>query len=321
MGWRFRKSLNLGGGIRLNFNKKSTGISFGTKGARYSVNSNGRKTVSFGIPGTGLYWTESKSGKTKGSKSNNRSSGCLMWVLLWPLMIVFYMFYYLIKGIIILVKKIIEILKSDDDKMKKYVYIGLGIFCVLLAISMMFSFVPTDNSSNQNQGVETQNDNENKTEKKDNDLSEEEKNEDKYVYTTQYGDFIASGINEAIKNDDIIRNDNVSSFQISSSSVSISLYTNKFYSYSIVQSKAREITKKLLEFYSSKEYKKEYLLSPSSISIIIDIRGNSKDIYTGKVENSFMVLSQIHFTTDDFKNVSDNVDDYIKMSDKIYFGE
>ena len=321
MGWRFRKSLNLGGGVRLNFNKKSTGISFGTKGARYSVNSNGRKTVSFGIPGTGLYWTESKSGKTKGSKSNNSSSGCLMWVLLWPFLIVFYMFYYLIKGIIILVKKIIEILKSDDDKMKKYVYIGLGTFCVLLAISMIFSFVPTDNSSIQNQGVETQNDNENNTEKKDNDLSEEEKNEDKYVYTTQYGDFIASGINEAIKNDDIIRNDNVNSFQISSSSVSISLYTNKYYSYSIVQNKAREITKKLLEFYSSKEYKKEYLLSPSSISIIIDIRGNSKDIYTGKVENSFMVLSQIHFTTDDFKNVSDNVDDYIKMSDKIYFGE
>lgn len=108
MSWRFRKSLNLGRGVRLNFNKKSAGISFGTKGARYSINSNGRKTVSFGIPGTGLYWTESKSGKIKGSKSNNKSSSCLMWLLFWPVLIVFYIFYYLIKGIIVLVKKIIE---------------------------------------------------------------------------------------------------------------------------------------------------------------------------------------------------------------------
>lgn len=112
MSLRFRKSINLGGGVRLNFNKKSTGISFGTKGARYSINSNGRKTASVGIPGTGLYWTQSKGGSSKGSKNSN--SGCLMWFLLWPLLIVFYIFYFMIKGIIILVKKIIEILKYNN---------------------------------------------------------------------------------------------------------------------------------------------------------------------------------------------------------------
>ena len=63
MGLRFRKSINLGGGLKLNFNKKSAGLSFGTKGARFSVNSDGRKTTSFGIPGTGLYWTKSGEGK------------------------------------------------------------------------------------------------------------------------------------------------------------------------------------------------------------------------------------------------------------------
>ena len=31
MGLRFRKSINLGGGLKLNFNKKSAGLSFGTK--------------------------------------------------------------------------------------------------------------------------------------------------------------------------------------------------------------------------------------------------------------------------------------------------
>lgn len=63
MSIRFRKSINLGGGLRLNFNKKSAGLSFGGKGARFSVNSDGRKTTSVGIPGTGIYWTKSGDGK------------------------------------------------------------------------------------------------------------------------------------------------------------------------------------------------------------------------------------------------------------------
>lgn len=68
MGFRFRKSINLGNGVRINFNKKSAGISFGTKGARYSINSNGRRTASVGIPGTGLYYT-----KTSGGSSHKKT--------------------------------------------------------------------------------------------------------------------------------------------------------------------------------------------------------------------------------------------------------
>ena len=62
MGFRFRKSINLGGGIKLNLNKKSAGLSFGGKGFRYSMNTKGRKTTSVGIPGTGLYYTKSSCG-------------------------------------------------------------------------------------------------------------------------------------------------------------------------------------------------------------------------------------------------------------------
>ena len=71
MGLRFRKTISLGKGLRLNLNKKSVGLSFGTKGARYSVNSDGRKTFSIGIPGTGLYWTESSNSKKKKAKKEN----------------------------------------------------------------------------------------------------------------------------------------------------------------------------------------------------------------------------------------------------------
>lgn len=55
MSIRFRRSIGLGNGVRLNVNKRSVGLSFGVRGARYSVNTSGRSTRSVGIPGTGLY--------------------------------------------------------------------------------------------------------------------------------------------------------------------------------------------------------------------------------------------------------------------------
>jgi tetratricopeptide (TPR) repeat protein len=57
MSLRFRRSVKLMPGVRLNFNKNSTGLSFGVPGARYTINSKGRRTATFGIPGTGLYDT------------------------------------------------------------------------------------------------------------------------------------------------------------------------------------------------------------------------------------------------------------------------
>ena len=98
MGLRFRKSFNLGGGFRLNLNKKSVGLSVGTKGVRYSVNSDGRKTASVGIPGTGLYWTESKT-------KNSKKSG-FFWILAWIIFFPFFVIYYLFKFIINMLKKL-----------------------------------------------------------------------------------------------------------------------------------------------------------------------------------------------------------------------
>ncbi|MFJ7951304.1 DUF4236 domain-containing protein [Lysinibacillus sp. NPDC096418] len=65
MGLRFRKSLKIAPGERLNIGSKSTGISIGGKGLRYSVNSRGRSTTTVGIPGTGFSYTSSKNYKTK----------------------------------------------------------------------------------------------------------------------------------------------------------------------------------------------------------------------------------------------------------------
>jgi len=71
MGFRFRKSIKLAPGARLNFGEKSVSISFGTKGLRHTISTTGRMTSSIGIPGTGISFTTSNqinvgSLKTKG---------------------------------------------------------------------------------------------------------------------------------------------------------------------------------------------------------------------------------------------------------------
>lgn len=54
MGIRFRRSMKLAPGVRLNLSKSGLGVSVGRRGARFGVGPRGAYT-SFGIPGTGLY--------------------------------------------------------------------------------------------------------------------------------------------------------------------------------------------------------------------------------------------------------------------------
>lgn len=56
MSFRYRKSISLGMGTRLNISKTGIGISGGIPGARTSVHSSGRRTTSVGVPGTGMYF-------------------------------------------------------------------------------------------------------------------------------------------------------------------------------------------------------------------------------------------------------------------------
>lgn len=98
MGFRFRKSIKIAPGLKINFNKKSVGATLGTKGAHYTINSSGRRTSSVGIPGTGISYTESSgptsktTTKQKSTKSNSNESnskgvgkGCLTGTLIFLL--------------------------------------------------------------------------------------------------------------------------------------------------------------------------------------------------------------------------------------------
>ena len=65
MPMRFRRSIKLGKGVRLNVSKSGFGLSAGVRGARYSVHSSGRRTRSVGLPGTGVGFVSTSSGGSK----------------------------------------------------------------------------------------------------------------------------------------------------------------------------------------------------------------------------------------------------------------
>lgn len=73
--FRFRKSVNLGGGLRLNFSKTGVGLSAGIPGARYSVHSSGRTVRTVGLPGTGMYFRKDTYHKSPGLPGARASTG------------------------------------------------------------------------------------------------------------------------------------------------------------------------------------------------------------------------------------------------------
>ncbi|MBQ4238666.1 MAG: DUF4236 domain-containing protein, partial [Ruminococcus sp.] len=72
MGLRFRKTISLLPGVRLNISKSGLGISAGIPGLRGSINTSGRVTGTASIPGTGVSYVKTKqlgSKKKKAEKS------------------------------------------------------------------------------------------------------------------------------------------------------------------------------------------------------------------------------------------------------------
>jgi hypothetical protein len=60
---RVRRSIKLGPGVKLNLNKRSMGLTFGGRGAHYSLNTRGQRTRTLGIPGTGVSYVDRSSGR------------------------------------------------------------------------------------------------------------------------------------------------------------------------------------------------------------------------------------------------------------------
>jgi hypothetical protein len=56
MGWRFRRSVKILPGIRLNFGKRGVSTSIGVRGAHVTVGKIGTRTT-VGLPGSGISYT------------------------------------------------------------------------------------------------------------------------------------------------------------------------------------------------------------------------------------------------------------------------
>lgn len=72
MSMRFRKSIKLGGGTKLNLSKSGVGVSTGVKGFRVSTNTSGRSRVTSSLPGTGLSYVNEfgSAGRSAGDKKS-----------------------------------------------------------------------------------------------------------------------------------------------------------------------------------------------------------------------------------------------------------
>lgn len=75
MGFRFRKSINLGGGTRINLSKSGIGVSTGVKGFRVSRNSSGRSRVTASLPGTGISYVKEYGSSSGGATGSSYSGG------------------------------------------------------------------------------------------------------------------------------------------------------------------------------------------------------------------------------------------------------
>ena len=68
MGFRYRKSVKLPGGFRVNLSKSGVGYSWGTKGFRATKTARGNVRKTYSIPGTGLSYVEESKRKTTPKK-------------------------------------------------------------------------------------------------------------------------------------------------------------------------------------------------------------------------------------------------------------
>ena len=78
MGLRFRRSIKICDGLKLNFGKTGMSMTVGSGPLKKTFNTNGNVTTTVGLPGTGIYWTETerlglKTNKSSFSRQNRES--------------------------------------------------------------------------------------------------------------------------------------------------------------------------------------------------------------------------------------------------------
>lgn len=71
MGLRFRRSIKICKGVKVNLGKTGASLSVGTRGFHKTFHTSGRVTTTVGLPGTGIYWTESTNPRRNNNNTRN----------------------------------------------------------------------------------------------------------------------------------------------------------------------------------------------------------------------------------------------------------
>ena len=119
MGLQYRKSKNLGGGVRLNVGKKSAGLSAGVKGARVGVNSKGRIGLSLGIPGTNFRYRKVMSAKKGGGGFIAVIVNLTWWLIVAMVWACCMICIYFWKFVVFLGKKLFYLAKKAATKLRR----------------------------------------------------------------------------------------------------------------------------------------------------------------------------------------------------------
>jgi len=72
MGFRYRKSVNVGGGFRANVSKSGIGGSWGVKGMRFTKTATGRNRTTLSVPGTGISYVHESGSNRKKRKASSQ---------------------------------------------------------------------------------------------------------------------------------------------------------------------------------------------------------------------------------------------------------
>ena len=77
MGLRFRKTVKICDGLKLNFGLKGASLTLGGHGLQKTFHTSGRTTTTVGLPGSGIYWTETdnpSASRSRPSPSRTKSN-------------------------------------------------------------------------------------------------------------------------------------------------------------------------------------------------------------------------------------------------------
>jgi hypothetical protein len=82
MGLRFYRRFPILPGVRLNATTRGLSVSFGHRGAWYTVGTNGRRTATLGWPGSGIRYTTTTGGRPRqGVPPAPSALGGVMWLV------------------------------------------------------------------------------------------------------------------------------------------------------------------------------------------------------------------------------------------------